>query len=49
MNKESELVDKLEAIGSKSIKVLEKTYIDNEPKMMKLLVAFEKWLDKKLS
>ncbi len=49
MNKEDELIDKLEAIGSKSIKVLEKTYIDNEPKLMKLLTAFEKWLDKKIS
>ena len=49
MSKEDELVEKLEAIGSKTVKVIEKTYIKNEPKLFKLLDAFEKWLDKKLS
>ena len=49
-NTEEPSLDKrIEAIGSKTCKVLEQTAIKLKPKANKLLTAFEKWLDSKIA
>ncbi len=50
MNKtqDEDIVDKLEEIGSKSIKLIEQIFTNNSPKINKLLSAFGNWLDSKL-
>jgi len=49
MNDEPDLSEKLEQVGSKSLKLIEKKYQNIEPKALKLIEAFSNWLDKKLS
>jgi len=48
MNKDKDISEQLEEVGSKTLQLLEKKYIENEPKAIKLLEAFSNWLDKKL-
>ena len=50
MNSKSEFnyEEQLIKIGSKSIKLIEKTWHRSEPTIIKLLKMFDRWLDKKL-
>ena len=47
--KEKDLIDQLESIGSKTVKLLEKTYESKKPNMLNLLNSVENWLNKKLN
>lgn len=50
MNNEEPLSfdERLELLGAKSTKLIEKKFIEQQPAIEKLLIAFGKWLDKKL-
>jgi len=48
MKQNKDIPQQLEEVGSKTLQLLEKRYLENEPKAIKLLEAFSNWLDKKL-
>lgn len=48
-NKEKEIIDTVERLSLKSIKIIEQTAKNISPNINNLINSFEKWLDQKLT